>query len=152
MTDQRSKTISVRLSWEEYRTYLEACAALGIRSISELARSAMQQLTSSYPARSPEEEELRELRERVSLLSAELKKIAERLDHPAAAEQDGVPGAPECSEEVASATPHPDVSHFEEQIMELRDRVDSMAEQLTSLLRALSDARVRETASAGHQE
>jgi hypothetical protein len=40
----RSRTISVRLSEEEFATFRRLCVSIGARSVSDLARKAMQEI------------------------------------------------------------------------------------------------------------
>lgn len=70
--------ISFRLSAEEYDRFRELCFAHGIRSVSEMARAAINMLL-EQPARAPQETlEVRvaELEGRLHLLSLELKRLA----------------------------------------------------------------------------
>ncbi len=75
--------ISVRLSWHEYRTFQEASAASGLRSISELARVAMKQLVSEQDAKSPEAQ-TRELCRQLTRLIGEMERMGETLREKAA--------------------------------------------------------------------
>jgi hypothetical protein len=74
---RRSKMISFRLSPEEYRSLQNACAAKGVRSISDLARAAMQNLIFAEPV--VLSDEVRDLKDRVQMLSAELDRLADRV-------------------------------------------------------------------------
>ena len=70
--------ISFRLSAEEYDRFRELCFTHGIRSVSEMARAAINMLL-EQPARAPQESlEVRvsELEGRLHLLSLELKRLA----------------------------------------------------------------------------
>jgi len=80
MIDRRSKMVSFRLSWDEYQAYREACATVGVRSLSELARAAMQQLVTSRPNGTSLDDQVRELRNQVLQLSREVEHIARRVD------------------------------------------------------------------------
>ena len=90
MIDRRTKMVSVRISWKEYRTYLEACPDIGVRSLSELARAGMQQLVSAQRNGSSAAEirtselrltdEIRGLRDQVSFLSREVDRLSHRVD------------------------------------------------------------------------
>lgn len=80
MIDRRSKMVSFRLSWDEYQAYREACATVGVRSLSELARAAMQQLITSHPNGTSLDDQVRELRHQVLQLSREVEHIARRVD------------------------------------------------------------------------
>jgi hypothetical protein len=83
MINPRKRMLTLRLSYEEYETYRAACPAAGVRSLSELARVAMQQLVAvrnGSPHGPPVDGELRELRQRVELLSSEVQRIREKVD------------------------------------------------------------------------
>jgi hypothetical protein len=80
MIDRRSKMVSFRLSGDEYQTYREACATVGVRSLSELARAAMQHLIASRPNGASLDDQVRELRHQVLQLSREVEHIARRVD------------------------------------------------------------------------
>jgi hypothetical protein len=80
MIDRRSKMVSFRLSGDEYQTYREACATVGVRSLSELARAAMQHLIASRPNGTSLDDQVRELRHQVLQLSREVEHIAKRVD------------------------------------------------------------------------
>ena len=72
--------ISFRLTAEEYDRFRELCFTQGIRSVSEMARAAINLLL-QQPARVPEESlesRVAELEGRLHLLSLEIKK----LNHP----------------------------------------------------------------------
>jgi hypothetical protein len=80
MIDRRSKMVSFRLSGDEYQAYREACATVGVRSLSELARAAMQHLIASRPNGNSLDDQVRELRHQVLQLSREVEHIARRVD------------------------------------------------------------------------
>ncbi len=69
----------MRLSSEEYRAYRAACRVSGVRSLSELARTAMHQLVTVRSDARPVEDQLRDLRQRVQVMSDELEKIGRRV-------------------------------------------------------------------------
>jgi hypothetical protein len=72
--------ISFRLTAEEYDRFRELCFTQGIRSVSEMARAAINMLL-QQPARVPQEaleSRVAELEGRLHLLSLEIKK----LHHP----------------------------------------------------------------------
>ena len=60
MIDRRSKMVSFRLSWEEYKALQQACSTAGVRSLSELARAAMQHLINGHHDGVPLHDQLRE--------------------------------------------------------------------------------------------
>lgn len=80
MTTSRSKMVSFRLSHEEYESYREACAEVGVRSISELAREALSQLVGTRSNSSSSPSHAVSLRDRVNFLSREVEWLASRLD------------------------------------------------------------------------
>jgi hypothetical protein len=73
---RRSKMISFRLSPEEYQTLHEACMERGVRSISDLARTAMQRLIAPDGQTDPLSREVRDLQDRVRTISFELNRIS----------------------------------------------------------------------------
>jgi hypothetical protein len=75
--------ISFRLTSEEYERFRELCYSNGIRSVSEMARTAIN-LMLSQPPRAPQEAlEVRvsELESRIHLLSLEVKKLNQHSAH-----------------------------------------------------------------------
>lgn len=75
--DARSRMVTFRLSEQEYERFRELCFVRGIRSVSEMARLAINML-SQQPARVPREAlEMRvaELEGRIHLLALEVKKL-----------------------------------------------------------------------------
>ncbi len=75
--ESRSRMISFRLTAEEYDRFRELCFANGIRSVSEMARAAINMLL-QQPARAPQEaveSRLVELEGRLHVLSLEVKKL-----------------------------------------------------------------------------
>lgn len=74
--------ISFRLTAEEYDRFRELCYSHGIRSVSEMARTAINMML-SQPGRAPQETletRVSELESRLHLLSMEIKKLSQ---HPA---------------------------------------------------------------------
>jgi hypothetical protein len=81
MTSSRSKMVSFRLSLEEYESYREACASIGVRSISELAREALSQLVGARPnGNATTLSQPVSLRDRINFLSREVEWLASRMD------------------------------------------------------------------------
>jgi hypothetical protein len=74
---RKSKMISFRLSGEEYRLLQGACSKTGARSVSELARAAMQRiiLEDAFQPGSTEAE-VRELKVKFNVLAAEVERLA----------------------------------------------------------------------------
>ncbi len=78
MLTPKTKTVSFRLSANEYRQVHEACAKLGVRSISELARSATQRFIAETNM-GPIDQEILELRARVQALAADIQELAAKV-------------------------------------------------------------------------
>ena len=68
--------ISFRLSPEEYHRLRETCELQGIRSLSDLARTAMQELIASGWQPVPLSDEVRDLRDRVRTLSLQMDRLS----------------------------------------------------------------------------
>ena len=77
---RKSKMISIRLSPQEYRTFQNACVEKGVRSISDLARTAIQQLIGSNGQAEPVSDEVRNLRDRVQVISVELDRLSKLVE------------------------------------------------------------------------
>jgi len=77
---RRSKMISFRLSPEEYQTLQSACLAQGVRSISDLARTAMQRVIAPPSQADPLADDVRDLRDRVRKLSFELNRLSRLVE------------------------------------------------------------------------
>ncbi len=73
---RKSKMISFRLSPEDYVSLQTACALKGVRSVSDLARTAVQRMIASSEGINPVIDEVRSLQHRVRLISMELDKLA----------------------------------------------------------------------------
>lgn len=73
---RRSKMVSFRLSLAEYCTLREACDAQSARSVSDLARMAMQKLIACNGQADGLSGEIQELRDRVRLISNELDRLS----------------------------------------------------------------------------
>jgi hypothetical protein len=78
---RKSKMISFRLSPEEYQRLRDTCELQGIRSLSDLARTAMQELIASGWQPVPLSDEVRELRNRVRTLSLQMDHLSHKLDN-----------------------------------------------------------------------
>ena len=77
-SSKKTKMVSFRLSNEEYRLLRGACVQAGARSVSELARSAMQHIivnSGTLPSDS-HEATLRELQMKVNILAAEVDRLS----------------------------------------------------------------------------
>lgn len=80
--DSRSRMISFRLSEEEHERFRQLCFTHGIRSVSELARVAMNNYF-ERPSRAPHdalESRIVDLEHRLHLLSLELQKLTQTND------------------------------------------------------------------------
>jgi hypothetical protein len=75
--NKKSKMISFRLSSEEFRLLQGACSKTGARSVSELARAAMQRIIieDSFSPGSTDVE-MRELKLKFSALAAEVQRLS----------------------------------------------------------------------------
>jgi hypothetical protein len=75
---KKTKMVSFRLSREEYRLLQGACSKSGARSVSELARSAMQRiiLDADLIEHGSTDAELRQLQMQFSVLSAEVDRLS----------------------------------------------------------------------------
>jgi uncharacterized small protein (DUF1192 family) len=77
--------ISFRLTAEEYDRFRELCSTCGTRSVSELARAAINSLLKE-PAQVPEEAlayRVAELEGRINMLNLEFRRLRRREDQPA---------------------------------------------------------------------
>jgi Tfp pilus assembly PilM family ATPase len=72
----RSKMVSFRLSPEEYQRFRNLCAAHGARSISELARTALNRLNAGTHQADPLSYEIGDLRRRVQSISEEVDRLS----------------------------------------------------------------------------
>lgn len=77
--DRRTKMVSFRVSPEEYTTFRNACTTKGVRSVSELARTAMEILVLTDRQGVPLDHQVRELRDRVTALSERIDHLSRRL-------------------------------------------------------------------------
>lgn len=71
---RRSRMVSFRLSPEEYARLQSVCSSQGIRSLSDLARTAMQRLIET-PS-----DEIGDLRSQMKSLTLELERISKVLE------------------------------------------------------------------------
>lgn len=84
--------ISFRLTAEEYERFRELCSTCGTRSVSELARAAINTLL-RQPAQVPAEtleNRVAELEGRVNMLRSEFRKLRHQSDTPPELEEAGV--------------------------------------------------------------
>jgi len=77
--DPRSRVISIRLTADEYTCFRELCLSQGSRTLSEMARAAMQTMLHQSLAPQPEESvegRLAQIESRLRLLSLEVKRLS----------------------------------------------------------------------------
>jgi Arc/MetJ-type ribon-helix-helix transcriptional regulator len=82
--DLKKRMISFRLSEEEFERYRALCFNYGVRSVSELARTAINALL-EQPTRAQEESlasRVAELEGRIRILSLELRKLSQTARCP----------------------------------------------------------------------
>lgn len=82
--ESRSRMISFRLTAEEYDRFRDLCYTHGIRSVSEMARTAINMML-TQPSRGPQEAletRVSELESRLHLLSLEIKKLNQHSAAP----------------------------------------------------------------------
>jgi hypothetical protein len=74
--------VSFRLSPEEYSRYRSACPAIGARSISELARVAIERLTATHGTLPAVDTQVRALDSKVRSLAAEIERLSQIVKSP----------------------------------------------------------------------
>jgi hypothetical protein len=72
---RRSKMVTFRVSMKEYHSLEAACMARGVRSISDLARAALQQWIGETPLSNPLDGELQQVERRIQVLAKELERL-----------------------------------------------------------------------------
>lgn len=77
---RKSKMVSFRLSQEEYLRFRELCATQGVRSLSDLARTAMHRMVASESRADPLVLEVQDLRSQVRSLSQELDRLSQAVE------------------------------------------------------------------------
>jgi Arc/MetJ-type ribon-helix-helix transcriptional regulator len=95
--ESRSRMISFRLTSEEYERFRELCFTNGIRSVSEMARAAINLLL-QQPSRAPQEAlegRVSELEGRLHMLALEMKQFHSAHPQPALGQTALVRAAPE---------------------------------------------------------
>jgi hypothetical protein len=79
---RRSRMVSFRLSEEEYEGLKHICMTVGARSLSDIARDAVQRLLGNgTESKNGEDAKLRLLYERMDALDHEVKRLAALVDH-----------------------------------------------------------------------
>ena len=73
---RRAKMVSIRLSDDEYRRLKEMTQAQGARSVSDVARTAMQLMLAAHEGGSTIESRVQELDGRVSVLGDEVERLS----------------------------------------------------------------------------
>ena len=82
MVNHKSKMVSFRLSDEEYTRMREHCTLIGVTSLSEMARVAMERLIESQDGHGEAiREQVRTLRNRIRDLSSEVERISHLVEH-----------------------------------------------------------------------
>jgi len=72
---RRSKMVTFRVSMEEYHSLEAACIERRVRSISELARAAVQQWIRESSLPNPFHDELQQVERRIQVLAKELERL-----------------------------------------------------------------------------
>jgi predicted CopG family antitoxin len=73
---RRAKMVSIRLSDDEYRRLKEMTQAQGARSVSDMARSAMQIMLAAHEGGTTIESRVEQLDGRVSVLGDEVQRLS----------------------------------------------------------------------------
>lgn len=73
---RKSHMVSFRLTAEDYRILHEACEAYHVRSVSELARTALRNLVEE--GGTPVDRQIREMREQIRALTADMERITNK--------------------------------------------------------------------------
>jgi hypothetical protein len=77
---RRNRMISFRLSPEEYERFAKMCSERGVRSISDMARIALQKLVAGDAESDPISFEVRDLRSQIKTMANEVERLAEIVD------------------------------------------------------------------------
>jgi hypothetical protein len=77
---RRSRMISFRLSPKEYESLQDICAAQGARSLSDLARAAMRNLSAPNNQTETLRQEVGRLRNEIRSLSREIDRLSRALE------------------------------------------------------------------------
>jgi hypothetical protein len=80
MVGRRSKMVSFRVSPEEYRSLCQACSTQGLRSVSELARTAVQTVIRGNGLSGTFDDQLHDLRARVQDLATECERLSRYVE------------------------------------------------------------------------
>ena len=82
MLKRRSRMVSFRLSEEEYEGLKHICITVGARSLSDIARDAVQRLlTNGAEPKNDGDAQVRLLNQRMDALDQEVKRLAGLVDH-----------------------------------------------------------------------
>ncbi len=76
---RRSRTISVRLSEEEYLTLMRVCALTGARSVSDLTREAMRTVVKDVSREDPIGIHLEEFRDEMKGLEKKVEQLEAKI-------------------------------------------------------------------------
>jgi len=96
---RKTRTVSFRLTPDDYRTFLQACRAYRVRNVSELARTALRNMVAEDGAAESQiaaKIQINGLRQQVRALTADMERLASRLS---VHDQALAPASPGASEE-----------------------------------------------------
>lgn len=79
MMTRKTKMVSFRVSPYEYDKLRNACMAQGVASVSELVRAAMDRVIAVSSTSRTFEEQLRDLRDRVQGLTADIDRLSQHV-------------------------------------------------------------------------
>jgi hypothetical protein len=77
---RRSRMISFRLSHEDYERFARMCSDRGVRSISDMARIALQKLVAGDAELDPVFFQVHDLRNRIKIVANEVERLAEVVE------------------------------------------------------------------------
>lgn len=86
---RRSRTISFRMSPEEYEGFAQLCYDRGVSSISDMARIALYNFIATDRGVDPLAVEVRDLRSQLKAMTNELERIAEVVEARKASKANG---------------------------------------------------------------
>jgi hypothetical protein len=86
---RRSRMISFRLSPEEYERFTKLCSERGVRSVSDMARIALQKLVAGDTESDPISFEVRDLRSQIKAMANELERLAAIVERRNASKANG---------------------------------------------------------------
>jgi hypothetical protein len=77
---RRNRMISFRLTHDDYDRFAKMCSERGVRSISDMARTALQRLVAEDDESDPVSFQVRALRGQVKTLAHEVERLAETVE------------------------------------------------------------------------